>query len=101
MPGDAIQYADDLPPDGPDPLEKLATAAAAAHAQIARAPADAPTLLTRLVERLALLDRIIGKHHDALVMREEFDVCPVCMEAGGADFFATTGALLREARHAR
>jgi hypothetical protein len=65
------------------------------------ATTPAPMLLQRLIDRVALLDRIIGEHHDSAVMREENDVCPVCMAAGGTDFFATTGALLREARHAR
>lgn len=53
---------------------------------------------SELANRVALLDRVIGDHHDALVMREENDVCPVCMKHGGTDFFAETIRILRAAR---
>ena len=36
--------------------------------------------------RVKLLDRVITGHHEALVMREEHDVCPVCTELGPAFF---------------
>ena len=51
--------------------------------------------LDRLRERVKLLDRVIGEHHSASVMREEHYVCPVCTEYGGGEFFSKTSALLR------
>jgi hypothetical protein len=51
-----------------------------------------------LADRVRLLDNVIGEHHSASVMREEFYECPVCVEHGGVEFFFETSRLLRAAR---
>jgi len=60
-------------------------------------PAETRPLLQRLVDRVKLLDHVIQAHHASSIMRAEHNVCPVCYEAGGIEFFVQTGALLREA----
>lgn len=55
-------------------------------------------LAERLLERLCLLDNVIGEHHASDVMRPGVYACPVCTPRGSG-FFYDTANLVERARN--